>query len=118
VANNPFEGISREFKRAIEEHGRLLDEEMNRVQQEVQSAMAQVRDEMQRVGCALAVIYFVVLASPSLGQVPEFLGGKVTTLAPLVREITPSVVNISVHGRVTTFTVMPASASWRAISSP
>src|SRR4051812_10621011 len=59
-----------------------------------------MRDEMQRVGCALAVIYFVVFASPSLAQVPEALAGKVTTLAPLVREITPSVVNISVHGRV------------------
>ena len=31
---------------------------------------------------------------------PDSIGGKVTTLAPLVREITPSVVNISVHGRV------------------
>jgi serine protease Do len=56
---------------------------------------------MQRgIVCALAVSFFVVLASPSLGQVPEMIGGKVTTLAPLVREITPSVVNISVHGRV------------------
>jgi serine protease Do len=52
------------------------------------------------IGCALALIYFVVLASPSLGQVLESLGAKITTLAPLVREITPSVVNISVHGRV------------------
>ena len=31
---------------------------------------------------------------------PDSIGGEVTTLAPLVREITPSVVNISVHGRV------------------
>ncbi|HZA93644.1 MAG TPA: trypsin-like peptidase domain-containing protein, partial [Gemmatimonadales bacterium] len=54
----------------------------------------------RRIACALAVSSFVVLASPSLGQVPELIGGKVTTLAPLVREITPSVVNISVQGRV------------------
>src|SRR5215204_2919397 len=60
-----------------------------------------MRHEMQRgIGCALAVIYFVVLASPSVGEVPESIGGTVMTLAPLVREITPSVVNISVHGRV------------------
>ena len=60
-----------------------------------------MRHEMQRgIGCAFAAIYFVILASPSLGQVPDSIGGKVTTLAPLVREITPSVVNISVHGRV------------------
>ena len=60
-----------------------------------------MRHEIQRgIGCAFAAIYFVILASPSLGQVPDSIGGKVTTLAPLVREITPSVVNISVHGRV------------------
>src|SRR5215207_636371 len=60
-----------------------------------------MRHEIQRgIGCAFAAIYFVILASPSLGQVPDSTGGKVTTLAPLVREITPSVVNISVHGRV------------------
>jgi serine protease Do len=56
---------------------------------------------MQRgIGCALALSFFVALASPSLGQVPELIGAKVTSLAPLVREITPSVVNISVQGRV------------------
>ena len=60
-----------------------------------------MRHEIQRgIGCAFAAIYFAFLASPSLGQVPDSIGGKVTTLAPLVREITPSVVNISVHGRV------------------
>ncbi len=60
-----------------------------------------MRHEIQRgIGCAFAAIYFVILASPSLGQVPDSIKGKVTTLAPLVREITPSVVNISVHGRV------------------
>jgi serine protease Do len=47
----------------------------------------------------LAIIYSVVLASASLGQVPEVSGGKLPTLAPLVREITPSVVNIAIQGR-------------------
>ena len=31
---------------------------------------------------------------------PDIAGGRVPTLAPLVREITPAVVNISVHGKV------------------
>jgi serine protease Do len=52
------------------------------------------------IACMLAMICTVVLAAPSLAQMPEFSGGRVPTLAPLVREITPSVVNISVHGRV------------------
>jgi serine protease Do len=33
-------------------------------------------------------------------MLPDVTGGKIPSLAPLVREITPSVVNISVHGRV------------------
>jgi serine protease Do len=37
---------------------------------------------------------------PGLAQIPELGGGKLPTLAPLVREVTPSVVNISVRGRV------------------
>jgi serine protease Do len=50
--------------------------------------------------CALAILYSVVLMSASFAQMPELGRGKVPTLAPLVREIAPSVVNISVHGRV------------------
>ena len=50
--------------------------------------------------CMLAMICSVVLAAPSMAQMPEFSGGKLPTLAPLVREITPSVVNISAQGRV------------------
>jgi len=50
--------------------------------------------------CILAMICPIVVASPSLGQVPEFSGRKLPTLAPLVREITPSIVNISGQGRV------------------
>ena len=42
----------------------------------------------------------VALASNCWAQVPEAIGGKVPTRAPLVREVTPSVVNISVQGRI------------------
>jgi len=55
---------------------------------------------LNRIVCMLAMIYSPVLVSPSLAQMPDFTGGKVPTLAPLVREITPSVVNISVRGQV------------------
>jgi len=38
---------------------------------------------------------------PAAAQVPDLrTGGSIPTLAPLVRRITPAVVNISVHGRV------------------
>ena len=48
----------------------------------------------------LAIICCLIPARPALAQVPEFSGGKLPTLAPLVREVTPSVVNLSVQGRV------------------
>ena len=48
----------------------------------------------------LAMICCLVPAQPALAQMPEFSGGKLPTLAPPVREVTPSVVNISVRGRV------------------
>lgn len=38
---------------------------------------------------------------PAAAQIPDLkTGGSVPTLAPLVRQVTPAVVNISVHGRV------------------
>ncbi|MGY4178472.1 serine protease Do [Bradyrhizobium sp. USDA 4518] len=37
---------------------------------------------------------------PVLAQIPDVNTGRVPTLAPLVKEVTPSVVNISVQGRV------------------
>ncbi|MBW7967305.1 trypsin-like peptidase domain-containing protein [Bradyrhizobium sp. BR 10261] len=38
---------------------------------------------------------------PAAGQIPDLkTGGSLPTLAPLVRQVTPAVVNISVHGRV------------------
>lgn len=37
---------------------------------------------------------------PAAAQVPDLKTGSIPTLAPLVRQVTPAVVNISVHGRV------------------
>ncbi|MGX4802648.1 trypsin-like peptidase domain-containing protein [Bradyrhizobium guangdongense] len=50
----------------------------------------------------LAMLVLTLTASqPAAGQIPDFkAGGSVPTLAPLVRQVTPAVVNISVHGRV------------------
>jgi serine protease Do len=49
-------------------------------------------------GTILAALFLTTVAD---GQIPNFkMGGPVPTLAPLVKEVTPSVVNISVHGRV------------------
>jgi len=44
--------------------------------------------------CAL-IVWF-----PALAQVPDPHGSQIPTLAPVVKETTPSVVNISVHARV------------------
>ena len=42
-----------------------------------------------------------IIAAPALGQIPNLrTGGAVPTLAPLVREVTPAVVNIAVHGKI------------------
>ena len=49
-------------------------------------------------GAILATLFLTTAAD---GQIPNLkTGGSVPTLAPLVREVTPSVVNISVHGRI------------------
>ena len=42
----------------------------------------------------------VFLWSPAFAQVPDIRTGQIPTLAPVVRETTPSVVNISVRARV------------------
>jgi len=48
-----------------------------------------------------ALFLCVVMAnSPGLAQAPDIGGGQIPTLAPVVKETTPSVVNISVHARV------------------
>ncbi|MCG2630505.1 trypsin-like peptidase domain-containing protein [Bradyrhizobium sp. WYCCWR 13023] len=50
----------------------------------------------------LAMLVLTLTASqPAAGQIPDLkTGGSLPTLAPLVRQVTPAVVNISVHGRV------------------
>jgi serine protease Do len=48
----------------------------------------------------LAIFCSLAVWRPALAQVPELGGGKLPTLAPLVREVTPSIVNLSVQGRV------------------
>jgi serine protease Do len=48
-----------------------------------------------------ALLSVTILATPVSGQIPNLrAGGTVPTLAPLVREVTPAVVNISVRGKV------------------
>lgn len=50
---------------------------------------------------AATILCALFLATSAVGQIPNLkTGGTVPTLAPLVREVTPSVVNISVHGRI------------------
>jgi hypothetical protein len=48
VSQNPFEGVARELRRAIEEHGRLFSEEMKRIQEQIQPAMESLKGEMER----------------------------------------------------------------------
>jgi serine protease Do len=48
-----------------------------------------------------SVMAGLVLVSPAAAQIPNLrAGGAVPTLAPLVREVTPAVVNIAVHGKI------------------
>jgi len=52
-----------------------------------------------RAVCAAAVLLLLVVG-PAAGEVRGSLSGHLPTLGPLVREVTPAVVNISVHGKV------------------
>ncbi|WP_315739872.1 MULTISPECIES: trypsin-like peptidase domain-containing protein [unclassified Bradyrhizobium] len=45
-------------------------------------------------------ILFCLMTGPTLAQIPDLKLGRVPTLAPLVKEVTPAVVNISVEGKV------------------
>jgi serine protease Do len=56
--------------------------------------------DWRKVLLAAIVGGLVVISTPALSHLPDIASGQVPTLAPLVREVTPSVVNISVHGRV------------------
>lgn len=48
------------------------------------------------------IVFLIIVSSliPTSAQVPDLGLGRVPTLAPLVREVTPAVVNISVQGKV------------------
>jgi len=49
---------------------------------------------------ALLIVIAGALVAPAAAQVPDLATGRIPTLAPLVREVTPAVVNISVQGKV------------------
>jgi serine protease Do len=49
---------------------------------------------------ALALVAAVGLAQPAEATLPEFAGQQMPSLAPLLHEVTPAVVNIAVTGRV------------------
>src|SRR4029079_14715019 len=48
----------------------------------------------------VACLVIISSLSPLRAQVPDLGLGRIPTLAPLVREVTPAVVNISVQGKV------------------
>lgn len=48
----------------------------------------------------VAGLLWALCGAPASAQIPDLNTGRVPTLAPLVREVTPAVVNISVQGRV------------------
>jgi serine protease Do len=49
----------------------------------------------------VAALAWAILSAPAGAQIPDLsTGARVPTLAPLVREVTPAIVNISVQGRV------------------
>lgn len=55
----------------------------------------------KRTILALFIIVALSAFHPAAAQVPDLkTGASVPTLAPVVRQVTPAVVNISVHGRV------------------
>jgi serine protease Do len=54
---------------------------------------------MFRLGVVVTILSFVPVW-PASAQMTGLKTGPIPTLAPLVREVTPAVVNISVHGRV------------------
>jgi len=48
----------------------------------------------------LVLLGVLIACSPAAAQLPDIRNGQIPTLAPVVRETTPSVVNISVYARV------------------
>jgi serine protease Do len=57
------------------------------------------RGWMRLLGCAVTIFLFLG-AEHASAQIPSSRTGPIPTLAPLVREVTPAVVNISVQGRI------------------
>ena len=55
---------------------------------------------MARRFAAALLLCASIAWSPVFAQVPDIRSGQIPTLAPVVKETTPSVVNISVHARV------------------
>ena len=53
----------------------------------------------ERLG-AISALLWALSGLPVSAQIPDLNVGRIPTLAPLVREVTPAVVNISVQGRV------------------
>lgn len=49
---------------------------------------------------AVSALVLALSGVPVMAQIPDLGTGRIPTLAPLVREVTPAVVNISVQGRV------------------
>src|ERR1041384_5084217 len=49
---------------------------------------------------ALLVPLWLIPVAPAPAQVPDLATGRIPSLAPLLREVTPAVVNISVQGKV------------------
>jgi serine protease Do len=49
---------------------------------------------------AIALIAVVLTCGPASGVMPQFAGPQFPTIAPLLRDVTPAVVNISVRGRI------------------
>jgi serine protease Do len=45
-------------------------------------------------------LVWALWGAPAIAQIPDLTASRVPTLAPLVKEVTPAVVNISVQGRV------------------
>jgi len=54
----------------------------------------------RRLGRGFLFFCALIVWSPAIAQLPDARGNQIPTLAPVVRETTPSVVNISVHARV------------------
>lgn len=62
------------------------------------STATRLTTTLRRALIGALLVGLVAVSSPALSHLPTV--GQIPTLAPLVREVTPCVVNISVHGRV------------------